>query len=96
MATNTSVTVQSEGGSAALTTGQTKHKRFSWFKGDTAIAFLVLSPSIIAVALFIYVFIVYTFYVSTVKWDSSITDMTFVGLKNWSRLFQDPRFDLEF
>jgi glucose/mannose transport system permease protein len=56
------------------------------------IAILVLSPSIIAVALFIYSFIGWTFYISTVDWNSVVPDYTFVGLKNWIRLFGDNRF----
>lgn len=61
-------------------------------KGDTLIAILVLSPSIIAVAIFIYSFIGWTFYISVVDWNSVIPDYTFVGLKNWIRLFNDRRF----
>ncbi len=53
---------------------------------------LVLSPSIIAVAIFIYGFIGWTFYISTVDWNSVVPDYTFVGLKNWIRLFNDRRF----
>lgn len=56
------------------------------------LAILVLSPSIIAVALFIYSFIGWTFYISTVKWNSQVRDFTFVGLTNWERLFNDRRF----
>ena len=94
MATNTSVSVKSEGGVAALTTTPKRRGRFAWFHGDTAVAFIVLLPSMIAVGLFIYVFIAYTFYISTVKWDNPVQDMTFVGLKNWIHLFQDPRFHM--
>jgi glucose/mannose transport system permease protein len=57
-----------------------------------ALAVLVLSPSIIAVALFIYSFIGWTFYISMVKWNSQVPDYTFVGLSNWLRLFTDSRF----
>jgi glucose/mannose transport system permease protein len=57
-----------------------------------ALAILVLSPSIIAVALFIYTAIGWTFYISTVKWNSAVVDYTFVGLRNWQRLFGDERF----
>lgn len=60
-----------------------------------AIAFLVLLPSIIAVAIFIYGFIGWTFYISTVDWNSSIPDFTFVGLKNWLRMFNDRRFQMD-
>jgi glucose/mannose transport system permease protein len=57
-----------------------------------ALAILVLLPSIIAVAIFIYGFIAWTFYISATDWKSSIVDFTFVGLKNWDRLVNDTRF----
>lgn len=57
-----------------------------------ALAVIVLLPSIIAVAVFIYGFIGWTFYISTVDWKSAMPDYTFVGLKNWVRLFGDRRF----
>jgi glucose/mannose transport system permease protein len=59
------------------------------------LAFLVLLPSIIAVAIFIYGFIVWTFYISTVDWKSAVPDYTFVGLKNWIRMFGDRRFQTD-
>ncbi len=46
----------------------------------------------IAVAIFIYGFILWTGYTSLVKWNSPIEDYTFVGLKNWINLFQMDRF----
>ncbi len=67
-------------------------RRLGWLRSDMALAVLVLSPSIIAVALFIYSFIGWTFYISAVDWNSVIIDYSFVGLKNWTRLFGDPRF----
>ncbi|NJN84416.1 MAG: sugar ABC transporter permease [Caldilineaceae bacterium] len=70
----------------------TKRKHRTWLHGDTLIAFIVLLPSIIAVAIFIYGFILWTGFISTVKWNSTIVDYTFVGLKNWSQLFQMERF----
>lgn len=83
--------MQGERGLAA-SPSSTKRKRFSWLNRDMAIAMIVLTPSIIAVGLFIYGFIGWTFYISTVKWNSQVRDFTFVGLTNWIRLFQDPRF----
>ena len=55
-------------------------------------AVLVLSPSILAVAIFIYTFIVWTFYISATKWNSPIIDYTFTGLDNWIGLLDDPRW----
>lgn len=59
------------------------------------LAVLVLTPSIIAVALFIYSFIGWTFYISTVQWNSQVPNYTFVGLRNWIRLFNDTRFHID-
>jgi glucose/mannose transport system permease protein len=60
-----------------------------------ALAFLVILPSIIAVAVFIYGFILWTFYISTTDWRSSVPDYTFVGLKNWIRMVNDRRFQMD-
>jgi len=76
-------------GAASAALSRTRRR---WLRGDRALAILVLSPSIVAVAVFIYTFIVWTFYISTVKWNSSIIDYTFVGLANWERIFDDDRF----
>ena len=67
-------------------------QRFSWFREDTAVAVLVLTPSIIATAVFIYGFIGWTGYISLVKWKTALPDYTFVGLDNWVRLFGMERF----
>lgn len=90
---NRGVSVSGGSGVAASPTaiGQPKRK----INRDMIIAFLVLLPSIIAVALFIYSFIGWTFYMSTVKWNSQVPDYTFVGLKNWMRMFNDHRFHMD-
>lgn len=90
MATSNPISVQGESARAAV--GAKPRKRKSWSSGDMALAVLVLTPSIIAVALFIYTFIGWTFYISMVKWNSVVIDYTFVGLKNWQRLLEDDRF----
>ena len=56
---------------------------------------LVLIPSMVAVAIFIYFFIAYTFFVSVVKWPTLLPDYTFVGLDNWIRMFNDDRFRID-
>jgi len=71
------------------------HRRGLRLNGDMALAVLVLSPSIIAVALFIYSFIGWTFYISTVNWNDILPDYTSVGLRNWQRLFSDDRFQID-
>ena len=70
-------------------------RRAPRLRGDMALAVLVLSPSIIAVALFIYSFIGWTFYISLVNWNDILPDYTFVGLRNWLRLFGDERFQID-
>lgn len=60
-----------------------------------ALAVLVILPSIIAVAIFIYGFIGWTFYISATDWKSSVVDFTFVGLKNWTRMINDRRFQID-
>jgi len=81
-----------ESGSAASPLWHTVRRRLPWLDKDTATAILMLIPSIIAVAVFIYGFIGWTGYVSMVKWDSPIEDYTFVGLRNWINLFKMDRF----
>src|SRR5262245_24033521 len=70
-------------------------RRAPRFRSDMALAVLVLSPSIIAVALFIYSFIGWTFYISTVNWNDILPEYTFVGLRNWLRMFGDERFQID-
>jgi glucose/mannose transport system permease protein len=87
-----SVAQEGERGSAASPLWIALRRRLPWLDKDTAIAILMLTPSIIAVAVFIYGFIGWTGYVSLVKWDSPIEDYSFVGLRNWIRLFKMERF----
>jgi glucose/mannose transport system permease protein len=60
-----------------------------------AIAVLVLSPSIFAVAVFIYSFIGWSFFVSGTKWNSAVVNLSWVGLDNWVNLFTDDRFQTD-
>ncbi|MEZ4680390.1 MAG: sugar ABC transporter permease [Caldilineaceae bacterium] len=92
MANNTSSVV---GGIAEPRSSTTNRKRRRWLRSDMVLAFLVILPSIIAVAVFIYGFIGWTFYISTTDWKSSVPDYTFVGLKNWTRLINDRRFQMD-
>jgi glucose/mannose transport system permease protein len=88
---NKALSVSGERGLAASPT-YTARRRWRWLRTDMALAVLVLLPSIIAVAIFIYGFIAWTFYISLTDWNSSVVDFTFAGLKNWKRLVGDPRF----
>jgi glucose/mannose transport system permease protein len=61
-------------------------------KRDRAISLLLISPSVIAIAVFVYGFIAFTGYSSLSKWDALTPDFTFVGLRNYSKLFTIDRF----
>jgi glucose/mannose transport system permease protein len=50
------------------------------------IAFLMVLPSIILIAIFVYGFVGWTATVSLSKWDTVQPDYTFVGLENFSKL----------
>jgi len=50
------------------------------------IAFLMVLPSIILIAIFVYGFIAWTTTVSLSKWDTVEPDYTFVGLENFRKL----------
>lgn len=59
---------------------------------DRLIAIGMISPSVIAIAIFVYGFIGFTAFSSLTRWDSLTPDFTFVGLKNYARLFTIDRF----
>ncbi|MEA5077830.1 MAG: sugar ABC transporter permease [Anaerolineaceae bacterium] len=59
-------------------------------------AFLLVSPSILAVAIFVYGFIGWTTRVSFTGWKGILPDYTWVGLKNYINLFfTDDRFKVD-
>jgi glucose/mannose transport system permease protein len=63
------------------------------FKKEKWLSFLVVSPSILAVGIFVYVFIAWTVRVSFTDWKGMIPDYTFIGFKNYINLLtNDPRF----
>ncbi len=62
---------------------------------DLLIALIVLTPSIIAVAVFIYSFIGWTFWISAVNWNDVVPDYTFVGLRNWGIMLSNSRFQTD-
>ena len=56
---------------------------------------LLISPSILLVAIFIYGFIAWSVRVSLSAWKGLNPDFTWVGLSNYIELFQDPRFHVD-
>ncbi len=62
---------------------------------DRYLSILLISPSIIAVLIFIYGFIAWSARVSLSKWKGLNPDYTWNGLKNYIDLFADPRFAVD-
>jgi glucose/mannose transport system permease protein len=52
----------------------------------------MLSPSVIAIAIFVYGFIAWSARVSVSEWQGLVPDYTFAGLDNFAQLANDPRF----
>ena len=83
------------GGSAALATAAPAPRRNRLPRGDKLLAILALSPSILAVGIFIYGFILWTGYISLVNWNDALPTYVFVGLQNFQRLFETERFQID-
>ena len=62
---------------------------------DTILSIALVSPSILAIGIFVYGFIAWSMRVSVSKWKGLLPDYTFVGLKNYLELFVDPRFGID-
>jgi glucose/mannose transport system permease protein len=62
---------------------------------DRYLSILLISPSIVAVLIFIYGFIAWSVRVSLSKWKGLNPDYTWNGLKNYIELFSDPRFAVD-
>ena len=72
-----------------------RSRRLGLPRGDLLLAILALTPSLIAVAVFIYGFILWTGYISLVNWNDVVPDLTFRGLYNFQRLFNTERFRID-
>ena len=62
---------------------------------DRYLSILLISPSIIAVLIFVYGFIGWSLRVSLSKWKGLSPDYTWNALKNYTDLFADPRFHVD-
>jgi glucose/mannose transport system permease protein len=80
---------------AALAPPVSARRRFALPRGDMLLATLAITPSIVAIAVFIYGFILWTGYISLVNWNDALPDYTFVGLRNFQRLFDTERFRID-
>ena len=66
------------------------------FENETVLATAILLPSFVAVGIFVYGFIGWSIRVSFSSWKGLRPDYTFVGLKQYTDLFNnDPRFMID-
>jgi len=61
------------------------------FRQERWIAFLIILPSIILLAIFVYGFILWTARVSLSQWDGVAPNYTWAGLDNYKQLFLTGR-----
>ncbi|MBA7539646.1 Melibiose/raffinose/stachyose import permease protein MelD [subsurface metagenome] len=64
-------------------------------KGDKWTPILFVTPSIVAVGIFVYGFISWTGFISFTKWNNVLPDYTLVGFKNYQKLFANMRFQID-
>jgi len=62
---------------------------------DRYLSIILISPSILAVLIFIYGFIAWSVRVSLSEWKGLRADYTWAGLSNYINLFSDPRFQVD-
>lgn len=62
---------------------------------DRYLSVILIAPSILAVAIFIYGFIGWSVRVSLSNWKGLTPDYTWAGLRNYLQLFKDPRFHVD-
>ena len=67
-------------------------RRITW---ERIVSILLISPSVLAIAVFVYGFIAFTGFVSLTKWDRLVPDFSLVGLSNYQRLFANQRFQID-
>ena len=75
-------------------------RRASWFTADRVTALLMLLPSVVAIAVFVYYFIGRTAYVSFTDWnqirDPQNLNLKLVGWENYEKVFAQARFQTDF
>lgn len=62
---------------------------------DSILSVLLVSPSILAILIFVYGFIAWSARVSVSAWKGLNPDYTWVALSNYKELFADPRFHID-
>ena len=64
-------------------------------KNERILSIALVSPSILALLIFVYGFIGWSGRVSLSKWKGLLPDYTWAGFKNYVDLFSDPRFHID-
>ena len=62
---------------------------------DRILSVLLITPSALAILLFVYGFIGFTGFASLTQWDTLAPNFTFVGFSNYAKLFTINRFQLD-
>lgn len=62
---------------------------------DRVISVLIIAPSLVLIAVFVYGFIGFTAFASLTKWNNLAPDFSWVGLHNYVRLFSTIRFQID-
>jgi len=62
---------------------------------DKILSIVLVAPSILAIIVFVYVFIAWSVRVSLSKWKGLLPDYTWAGFSNYIELFSDPRFHID-
>jgi len=70
-------------------------RRRSYMQRDRVLAIALVTPSILATAIFVYGFIGWSIRVSLSSWRGLIPDFTFVGLQQYIELMSDRRFHID-
>lgn len=76
---------------AAATTRKRWLSKQNW---ERIVSVLILLPSLVALAIFVYGFISWTVFVSMTAWNTSRPDFTFIGLANYATLFVGGGIDM--
>jgi glucose/mannose transport system permease protein len=62
---------------------------------DRVLSLVLIAPSILAVAVFVYGLIGWTAFVSTTNWNDLLPDYSSAGLANFASIFDNPRFQID-
>ncbi|MGH2541324.1 MAG: carbohydrate ABC transporter permease, partial [Ardenticatenaceae bacterium] len=71
-------------------------RKSSRFNAETLLALALVTPSIVAILIFVYGFIAWSVRVSLSQWVGLLPDYSWAGLSNYTNLLlNDPRFQID-